>query len=61
MERNLLRRRLREIVRLKLLPATEGIDIVVRSFPATYDATFQQLMTEIETIALKLRTGGSDE
>jgi ribonuclease P protein component len=59
-ERNLLRRRLREIVRLTLLPAVSGMDIVVRSLPSAYDASFQGLMTEIETVVSQLRTGGSE-
>jgi large subunit ribosomal protein L34 len=58
-ERNLLRRRLREIVRTTLLPVVGAMDIVVRSFPSAYDASFQELMAEIETAAGQLRTGGS--
>jgi ribonuclease P protein component len=58
-ERNLLRRRLREIVRTTLLPVVGAIDIVVRTLPSAYEASFQELMTEIETVASQLRTGGS--
>lgn len=58
-ERNLLRRRLREIVRTTLLPVIGAMDIVVRSLPSAYEATFQELMAEIETITGQLRAGRS--
>jgi RNase P protein component len=35
------------------------MDIVVRSLPSAYEASFQELMTEIETITEQLRTGRS--
>ena len=60
-ERNLLRRRLREIVRTKLLPAAGSMDIVVRSLPSAYEASFQELTTEIERIADQLDAGGAHE
>ena len=49
-ERNLLRRRLRELVRTKVLPTLSSVDIVVRSLPSAYDASFEQLMQEIESV-----------
>jgi ribonuclease P protein component len=58
-ERNLLRRQLREAVRTKLLPVVSPMDIVVRSLPSAYEASFQELMTEIETITEQLRAGRS--
>ena len=58
-ERNLLRRRLREIVRTILLPSVGAMDVVVRSLPSAYEASFQELMAEIETVAGQVRTGGS--
>jgi ribonuclease P protein component len=58
-ERNLLRRQLREAVRTKLLPVVSSMDIVVRSLPSAYEASFQELMTEIETITEQLRAGRS--
>jgi len=56
-ERNLLRRRLRELVRVRLLPVVGVLDIVIRAFPSAYAASFQELMTQIETVASQLRTG----
>ena len=56
-ERNRLRRQLREIIRTTLLPALGGMDVVVRSLPSAYDASFQDLMSEIETVMRQLQTG----
>ncbi len=53
-ERNRLRRRLREIARTRVIPAVGGIDMVVRSLPSAYDATFDQLVVEGEQIVQKL-------
>ena len=54
-ERNLLRRRLRELVRMKVIPSIEGgIDMVVRTQSSAYLATFDQLAREADEIAEKL-------
>jgi len=50
-ERNKLRRRLRELARTRLIPLTEATDIVVRSLPVGYQATFDDLKSEIDRIA----------
>jgi ribonuclease P protein component len=60
-ERNLLRRQLREIVRTILLPVADPMDIVVRSLPSAYEASFQELMSEIQSITLQLHSGGVNE
>jgi ribonuclease P protein component len=49
-ERNRLRRRLRELVRLKILTVTKARDIVVRAFPSAYDSSFDQLSKEIDEV-----------
>lgn len=49
-ERNQLRRRLRELVRLKILTAMKANDIIVRAFPSAYDSTFNQLSNEIDEV-----------
>jgi len=49
-ERNQLRRRLRELVRLKILPAMKANDIIVRVFPSAYDSSFNQLSNEIDEV-----------
>jgi ribonuclease P protein component len=58
-ERNKLRRRLRELARTRLIPLTGATDIVVRSLPVGYQATFDDLKNEIDRIAdwlLSVRT-----
>ncbi len=44
MERNRLKRRLREIVRLHWLPVSASGDLVVRARPAAYDSDYDDLL-----------------
>jgi len=53
-ERNRLRRRLRELARTRIIPVTHGVDLVIRSLATAYDASFEQLSTEVETVVTKL-------
>ena len=45
--RNTLKRRLRELTRLYLLPTNLRADIVLRTRPETYNASFSELAAEI--------------
>ena len=54
-ERNRLRRRLRELVRLKVLTAVKANDIVVRAFPAAYRSSFDDLSKEIDEVVEMLQ------
>lgn len=47
-QRNRLRRRLREIARRRLLPQLAPVDLVVRSRANAYQANFQELATDLE-------------
>ena len=49
-ERNRVKRRLRELVRVRLLPRLEGIDLLIRAKPEAYDSTFDQLATDVTAI-----------
>lgn len=55
-ERNKLKRRLRELARTKILASSEirGVDLVVRALPAAYSATFEQLEQQVDGIARRL-------
>jgi ribonuclease P protein component len=57
-ERNKVRRRLRELGRTVLLPALRNsgaaLDVMVRARPEAYDAPFEQLRDEITTLAEEL-------
>lgn len=60
--RNRLKRRLRELVRLRLLPAlaaTPPVDVVVRAFPPAYTADFARLAGEMERVVRQLARGGA--
>jgi len=62
-ERNKLKRRIRESARLELLPRCwdEGVDldILIRALPQAYDAEFGQLRKEIMELAEQLCSHGS--
>ena len=45
--RNRLKRRLRELARLRLLPAALPADVVIRVRPDAYEATFESLATDV--------------
>ena len=54
MERNRLRRRLRELARTVLIPTCSSIDLVIRALPVAYTADFGSLAREVDTIRTKL-------
>lgn len=48
-DRNRLKRRLRELARLALLPGIPSLDLVIRARPEAYDASFATLRAELGT------------
>jgi ribonuclease P protein component len=50
-ERNRVKRRLRELVRINLLPGLQGTDILIRAKPEAYVSNFAQLADDIGVIA----------
>jgi ribonuclease P protein component len=52
--RNKLKRRLRELTRLHVLPRDCSCDLVIRARRETYDATFDGLRDEIQALATQL-------
>lgn len=70
-ERNQLKRRLRELVRTRLLPALRGtgdpancvgVDIVVRALPTAYGARFAGLASQVDRVsaAVQERSGAGE-
>lgn len=56
-ERNRLRRRVREIVRVRMLPSLRSVpptDVLVRTLPRAYSASFEVLEREIDGIVARL-------
>ena len=53
-ERNRLRRRLRELARVRLIPFHSELDVIIRSLPTAYDASFSTLTDEIDQIGRQL-------
>ncbi|MDB4885632.1 MAG: Ribonuclease [Gemmatimonadetes bacterium] len=54
MDRNRLKRRLRELSRLRLLPADVAADVVLRIRPDTYDASFEALTADVDRALAQL-------
>ena len=55
-ERNRLKRRLRELARTLLLPdLPASVDLVVRTFPETYAASFDDLAREVGRVRERIR------
>ena len=55
-DRNRLKRRLRELVRLVLLPSLgdEAVDVVVRASPKAYTRSFDQLRQDVGQSLVRL-------
>lgn len=56
-ERNLVKRRLRELTRLRLLPALAGgaaLDVVIRAAPAAYTADYDRLDSDVQRVIREL-------
>ena len=55
-ERNRLKRRLRELARTRLLPVLPPVDLVIRTLPEAYGASFAALEREIGKVGERLST-----
>ena len=53
-DRNRLKRRLRELVRVRLLPLAPSVDVVIRARPDAYGVSFDVLKEDIERIVEQL-------
>lgn len=53
-DRNRLKRRLRELVRLELLPTLPPMDVVLRTLPHAYAKDFATLESEVRRLAAQL-------
>jgi ribonuclease P protein component len=53
-DRNRLKRRLRELSRLRLLPSDVAADVVLRIRPDTYGASFEALTADVDRALTQL-------
>ncbi|MDX1623420.1 MAG: ribonuclease P protein component [Gemmatimonadota bacterium] len=60
-ERNRLRRRLKELVRHRLLARFDDRDFLVRARPSAYGLPFEALRSELERLVGRLETEHSDD
>jgi len=55
-DRNRLKRRLREIIRQDVLRSERGLDIIVKAAPSAYTVPFADLRTEVNGVIGRLRS-----
>lgn len=60
-ERNRLRRRLRELARTRLIPVLQARDVVVRALETAYSVAFHDLAEEVESITRQLSADHGNE
>jgi ribonuclease P protein component len=53
-DRNRLKRRLREIIRQDVLTAQRGLDIILKAAPGAYAVPFADLRTEVNGVIRRL-------
>jgi ribonuclease P protein component len=53
-DRNRLKRRLREIVRQDVLPVEHGLDIIIRTAPGAYSVPFADLRVAVNGVISRL-------
>lgn len=53
-DRNRLKRRLREIIRQDVLPTDRGLDIIVKTAPSAYAVPFADLRIEVNGVMGRL-------
>ena len=59
-ERNRLRRQLRELVRLRLIPGCTHLNLILQALPSAYKADFKQLSDEVNEIKLQFVAVGGN-
>jgi len=52
--RNQLKRRLRELTRVQLLPTRVPVDVVIRARPEAYDSAFEHLRADVNRVVAQL-------
>ena len=55
-QRNRVRRRLRELARLRLLTDLANVDLLIRAKPSAYQAEFLKLADEVDEIAAMIKS-----
>jgi ribonuclease P protein component len=58
-ERNRVRRRLRELARLHLLPVLSNVDLLIRAKPSAYGSAYPELANEVDQIANMLKSSSA--
>lgn len=54
-ERNLVKRKLRELVRTEMLPTLDALDVVIRATPSAYGADYPTLRAAVRQAIERMR------
>ena len=54
-ERNLVKRRLRELIRTEMLPSMAALDVVIRAAPSAYGADYETLRAGVRQAIERMR------
>ncbi len=60
-DRNLVKRRLRDLARTELLPCMPAFDVVIRATPSAYGASFATLRSSVQNAAQRLQKLTAEE
>lgn len=59
-ERNLVKRRLRDLARTELLPSMAALDVVVRAAPSAYGVDYETLRTAMRKAIDRIRQSATE-
>ena len=54
-ERNLVKRRLRELIRTEMLPSMAALDVVIRATPSAYGVDYETLRAAVRQAIERMR------
>lgn len=60
-ERNLVKRQLRELIRTEVLPSMGALDLVIRATPSAYGADYLTLRTAVRKAIDRIRQGTAED
>ena len=59
-DRNTVKRRVRELARTEVLPELSAIDVVIRALPGAYGARFDELKAALQKAVERMRQSSTE-
>jgi ribonuclease P protein component len=60
-DRNLVKRRLRELARTEVLPVVPALDVVIRAAPSAYGKTMEELRAVVRSVVSRMARSGTEK